>query len=147
MNTQRHRHALPAEVIRIALEDAPDAMLIVDTAGGIRFANQAVTQLFGHVHEELVGRSVEVLIPERFRSQHTVYRDEFSRDKKSRPMGGQRLDLFGLRADGSEFPVAVSLKSIGCEHEWFTIAAIRDMTGHGSAERKLKEAQEQAVRA
>ena len=147
MNTQRHRHTLPPEVIRIALEDAPDAMLIVDTAGGIRFANQAVTQLFGHAHEELVGRGVEVLIPERFRAQHAVYRDEFTRDKKSRPMGGQRLDLFGLRADGSEFPVAVSLKSIGCEHEWFTIAAIRDMTAHASAKRLLKEAQEQAERA
>jgi PAS domain S-box-containing protein len=147
MNTQHPLHALPPEVIRIALEDAPDATLIVDTAGKIRFANRTVTELFGHAHEEFIGRSVEMLLPERFRAGHAVYRGEFTRDRKSRPMGSQRLDLFGLRADGNEFPLAISLKSVCCEREWFTVAAIRDMTSRAIAERKLKEAQEHADRA
>jgi len=138
-----HGHALPPEVIRIALEEAPDAMLIVDASGTIRYANQTVTELFGHPHEELVGHSIEVLVPERFRNRHAAYRAEFTQDRKTRPMGGQRLDLFGLRADGSEFPVAISLKTVHCE-EWFTVAAIRDMTGHVMAESRLREAKDQA---
>ena len=108
-------HALPPEVIRRALDDAPDAMLIVDAAGTIRFANENVTALFGYPHTELIGRSVEALMPERFRSGHVMYRGEFARNKKARPMGGHRLDLFGLRADGSEFPVAISLNPVHCD--------------------------------
>ncbi len=123
MNKQHRLHASPPEVIRIALEDAPDATLIVDTAGTIRFANQTVTELFGHPHEGRIGRGVEILIPERFRTEHVVYGGDFTRDRQSRPMGGQRLDPFGLRPDGSEFPVAISLKSGCCEQEWFTVAA------------------------
>ena len=62
-------------------------------------------------------------------------------------MGGHRLDLLGLRADGSEIPVAISLKTIYCEPEWFTVAAIRDMTHHVVAQRELREAREEAERA
>jgi two-component system, sensor histidine kinase len=141
-----HDHALPPEVIRIALEEAPDAMLIVDAAGTIRYANQTVSELFGQPHAELVGHSIEVLVPQRFRNQHSVHRSEFTRDKRARPMGGQRLDLFGLRADGSEFPVAISLKTVHCG-EWFTVAAIRDMTSRVMAESMLREARDQAERA
>ncbi|HEV2228212.1 MAG TPA: ATP-binding protein [Steroidobacteraceae bacterium] len=141
MHTQ---HALPPEAVRVALEEAPDAMLIVDLSGTIRFANQSVTELFGHPHGELIGRSVEVLVPERFRKPHADYRGEFTRDKKTRPMGGQRLDLFGLRTDGSEFPVAISLKTVYCHPEWITVAAIRDMTSHVTAESRLREAMDQA---
>jgi two-component system, sensor histidine kinase len=146
MTTAEH-HALPPEVIRIALEDAPDAMLIVDAAGTIRFANENVTTLFGYLHPELIGQSVEALMPERFRSGHVAYRGTFARDKKARPMGGHRLELFGLRMDGSEFPVAISLKSVHCDPEWFAVAAIRDMTSHLLAARELKDAREQADRA
>jgi len=138
-----HNHALPPEVIRIALEEAPDAMLIVDASGTIRYANQTITELFGHPHAELVGHNIEVLVPERFRSRHAAYRAEFTQDRRTRPMGGQRLDLFGLRADGSEFPVAISLKTVHCE-EWFTVAAIRDMTSHVMAESRLREARDKA---
>jgi PAS domain S-box-containing protein len=140
-------HNLPSGLIATALEDAPDAMLIADAEGRIRFANQNVTEVFGHARADLIGRSLEVLMPERFRAAHVARRIEFTCARKSRPMGGQRLDLFGLRADGSEFPVAISLKTIHCESEWFAVAAIRDMTNHMLAERELKEAREQAERA
>jgi PAS domain S-box-containing protein len=141
------RHTLPPQVIRVALEDAPDAMLIVDAAGAIRFANESATTLFGYPHTELIGRSVETLMPARFRSGHVAYRGAFAMDREARPMGGRRLDLFGLRADGAEFPVAISLKSVHCDPEWFTVAAIRDMTNHVVAQRELKEARETAERA
>ena len=138
-----HGRALPPEVIRIALEEAPDAMLIVDASGTIRYANQTITELFGRAHAELVGQGIEILVPERFRDRHAAYRADFTRNRNTRPMGGQRLDLFGLRADGSEFPVAISLKTVHCE-EWFTVAAIRDMTSHVRAESALREARDQA---
>jgi PAS domain S-box-containing protein len=147
MTTPHHSHALPPEVIRIALEDAPDASLIVDFTGTIRFANQSAADLFGRSHGELIGRSVEALIPARFRGGHTIYRDEFANDKKARPMGGHRLDLFGLRADGSEFPVAISLRPVACKPESFIVAAIRDVTANMEAARALQEAREQADRA
>ncbi len=136
-------HPLPPEVIRIALQEAPDAMLIVDASGTIRYANQTITELFGHPHAALIGHSMEILVPERFRNRHAGYREEFTRDRKMRPMGGHRLDLFGLRADGGEFPVAISLKTVHCD-EWFTVAAIRDMTSHVMAESRLREARDQA---
>jgi len=140
-------HPLPPPVIRAALEDAPDAMLIVDATGTIRFANEYVKTLFGHPRDELVGRSIEALMPERFRTGHAVFREQFTRSKQARPMGGQRLDLFGLRVDGSEFPVEISLKSIYCEPDWFIVAAIRDLSSRAAVERGLKEAQANADRA
>jgi two-component system, sensor histidine kinase len=140
-------HLLPAEAIRVALEDAPDAMLIVDREGTIRFANESVRVLFGHPHDELVGENLELLIPERFRAGHVRYREQFAKNPIPRGMGGQRLDLYGLRADGSEFPAEISLKAIRCEPEWFTVAAIRDLTGRAALERELREARSQAEHA
>ncbi len=140
-------HPLPPEVIRLALEDAPDATLIVDTAGTIRFANQSVEALFGHRHDGLVGRSVEALIPERFRAGHVIYRDQFARGDQARVMGGHRLDLFGLRADGSEFPAEISLKPVNCEPERLVVAAIRDVTKRCTVERQLNEARDEAEQA
>jgi two-component system, sensor histidine kinase len=140
-------HQLPPDLIRSALEDAPDAMLIVGAAGTIRFANQSVEALFGHTHDELMGRSIEALIPERFRAGHVKYRGQFEKAHTPRAMGGHRLDLFGLRADGSEFPAEISLKPVHCDGEWLTIAAIRDVTHRAMEQRELKEAREEAERA
>jgi len=138
---------LHPEVIRTALADAPDAMLIVDAAGTIRFANQSLEALFGYAPHELVGRSVESLMPERFREGHAIYRDQFVTANKARPMGEHRLDLFGLRADGSEFSAEISLKPVYCQEEWLTVAAIRDVTHRATVERELKEARARAERA
>lgn len=138
---------LPADAIRVALEDAPDAMLIIDAPGTIRFANESVKALFGHSNDELVGRSVEALIPERFRAGHVRYREQFEKHHVPRVMGGHRLDLFGLRADGSEFPAEISLKPVYCEPEWLTVAAIRDVTHRAAEQRELKQAREDAERA
>jgi len=121
-------------------------MLIVDSSGVIRFANHHVAELFGHPPERVVGLSVEALIPARYRAPHEADRGRFMRERRERSMGSG-LDLVALRADGTEFPVEISLGHVVCEPEAFVVAAIRDITGHLEAERALKEAREQAERA
>jgi len=139
-------HVLPPEVMSAVLEAAPDAMLVVDPAGTICFANAHVTELFGHPHERLLGERVELLIPARQRSSHEQHRREYTQSGRARPMGAG-LGLVGLRADGSEIPVEISLSHVRCDPGHFVVAAIRDMTDHVRVERALREAREQAERA
>ena len=94
---------LSAELVRSAL-DSSDAMVLVDNQGIIVFANQQLLSLFGYHLEEIQGQSIELLIPERFRTRHMGHRAEFAADKRTRPMGAG-LDLFARHKDGSEFPV------------------------------------------
>jgi len=141
-----HMLVLSSELIGAVLEAAPDAMLIVDRAGTVRYANRHVTELFGHEHDRIVGHSVEALMPERFRAVHARHRDNYRSNPWPRPMDAG-LELFGLRADGSEFPVEISLSPVECKPESFVVAAIRDMTNHFRVERQLQEAREHAERA
>src|SRR3974377_1914608 len=97
-----------AELARSALDAAPDAMIIVDGDGIIQFANRQVSALFGYPHEQIIGLSVERLMPERFRNRHIAHRHDYAAATRLRPMG-QGLTLFGLRRDGSQFPVEISL--------------------------------------
>jgi two-component system, sensor histidine kinase len=139
-------HMLSSELICAVLESAPDAMLVVDGSGTIRFANRHVTEVFGFPHDELVGHQVEELVPERFRAAHGVFRDQYMQRRRVRPMGSD-LALLGLRADGTEFPVEISLSPVDCEPEVLVVAAIRDITNHLRVENQLKQAREQADRA
>ena len=126
---------LPAELARGALDAAPDAMIIIDGAGIVRYVNRQVSVLFGYAHDEIVGQPVEQLIPERFRSRHPGHRAAYGRQLRVRPMG-TGLDLFGRRADGSEFPVEISLSPIEDGERRLVAAAIRDVT-----ERKREQAE------
>jgi len=146
VHERSHVGMLSSELIRAVLEAAPDAMLIVDGAGTVRFANAHVSEIFGYPQERIVGRPVEELIPGRFRRAHDMDRRAYMRAARARPMGS-RPELTGLRADGSEFPVEISLSPVDCEPEPMVVAAIRDISNHLRIESEFKEAREQAERA
>ncbi len=95
---------LTSDLVRRVLDSAPDAMIIIDSAGAIVFANRQVETFFGYEAAALVGEKVELLLPERFRTRHVGHRDGYADKKQVRPMGSG-LELFARRRDGSEFPV------------------------------------------
>lgn len=136
----------PPELARSALEAAPDAMLIIDASGAIRYANRQVTALFQYDREGLIGESIERLMPERFRSRHVHHRDGFFANMRLRPMG-QGLELFARRADGSEFPVEISLSPVDGADRMLVAAAIRDVTARKRAETELIAARQASERA
>lgn len=122
---------------RALLEAAPDAMVIVGQDGVIELVNQQAERMFGRPRVELVGKPVEILMPERYRGAHVGHRGGFFTDPRTRPMG-QGLELFGVRADGSEFPVEISLSPLESEHGVVVTAAIRDITERKLAERAMR---------
>jgi two-component system, sensor histidine kinase len=134
------------ELARRALDAAPDAMIIIDATGIVRFANRQVSALFGYTHDDIVGQSVERLMPERFRSRHVGHREHYAKALRQRPMG-QGLALFGQRQDGSEFPVEISLSPIQDSDPVLVAAAIRDVTDRKRVEAELTLARETAERA
>jgi PAS domain S-box-containing protein len=137
---------LSAELVRSVLESAPDAMIIIDASGLVLFANHQTTALFGYSRDAVIGRKVEMLLPERFRYRHVGHRSSYAEAGRARPMG-IGLDLFALRANGTEFPVEISLSPIRDGTELLIAAAIRDVTDRKRAERELKEARAEADRA
>ncbi|TLZ05582.1 MAG: PAS domain S-box protein, partial [Gammaproteobacteria bacterium] len=136
----------PPELARSALDAAPDAMIIIDASGVIRFANRQVSALFGYPRDDIIGMGVEHLMPERFREQHLAHRQSYTHSVRVRPMG-VGLDLFGQRADGTEFPVEISLSPIEDGNKVLVAAAIRDVTDRKRAEAELIAARRAADRA
>jgi two-component system, sensor histidine kinase len=135
-----------AELARSALDAAPDAMLIVDGQGIIRFANRQASALFGYPRVQLVGQGIEMLMPERFRARHVAHRESYMRSLRVRPMGAG-MTLSGLRQDGGEFSVEISLSPIPGPDGGLVAAAIRDVTDRKRVESELKVAREASERA
>ncbi|PYJ59472.1 MAG: hypothetical protein DME74_12495, partial [Verrucomicrobia bacterium] len=99
------------ERFRRVVEAAPNAMIMVNQEGQITLANQQAEKTFGYPREELLGRPIEMLVPERVRSGHRGFRHDYLCDPQARPMGAGR-ELFGRRKDGSEVPVEIGLSPI-----------------------------------
>jgi PAS domain S-box-containing protein len=115
-----------------ALLDAmPDAIVIADTAGRIVEINIHTVGMFGYSRAELVGEPVEALMPERFRGKHVGEREEYAGNPHVRPMG-LGMALFGMKKDGQEFPIEISLSPYHSALGPLVVAAIRDVSGRKS---------------
>jgi PAS domain S-box-containing protein len=130
----------------MALEDlfefSPDGVLMTDAGGVIRDANPRAAELFGYTVDELMGMSVEALVPERFRDRHPGHRQNYNAHPHARAVGAA-LNLSGLRRDGTEFPVDIMLKPMQTPEGVMTMSFVRDMTEQRAAMDMIRKQDQQ----
>jgi formate hydrogenlyase transcriptional activator len=136
-DASEHAHAL-FERLFLA---SPDAIIVTTTDGHISAASPATERLFGYSQSELIGNLVEILIPERFRGRHPQRRDSYLAAPVVRPMG-TGLELYGLRKDGTEFPVDIMLSPVDAGGDHSVLTVVRDITERKQAEADLRQSEE-----
>lgn len=128
--------------LRTLFEFSPDAIMVSDGDGKITDVNGQLERFFGYPRTELVGQSVEILVPERFRNVHPNHRRNYTEQAKTRPMG-MGLALFARRKDGSEFPVDIMLGPIESPEGRLVLTVIRDLSQRKAAEEALRRSEEE----
>ena len=118
-------------------QHATEGILVVNQQGDIVRFNPSAEKLFGYASAELIGKKIEILIPQRFAHNHTSHRDQYANNPHSRPMG-LGMELWGLKKDGSEFPLEISLSPFESPEGRYIMAFIMDITIRKQAEEKQK---------
>ncbi len=144
-STAKARSRFARADFQMLLEASPEGVVITDAKGLIRYSNRHTSLLFGYAQDELLDHPIEMLVPERFRTNHLAYREGYSRDPVLRPMGSG-LTLYGRRKDGSEFPLEISLSPLRIKDVSYTISTVRDITQRLRLEATARE-QEQRMQA
>lgn len=126
--------------LHAVLESVPDAVIAADRDGTIVLVNRQTEELFGYNRSELLGRPVEILMPERFQLGHVAQRERYFADPRIRPMGAN-LDLWGRRRDGREFPVEISLSPLPTPAGFLVTTTVRDISIRRHAETQLRNAE------
>jgi PAS domain S-box-containing protein len=132
------------EAFERLFEASLDALLVVDRSGLIVGANERVKEIFGYTRSEILGASVEGLVPGSLRDQHRADRDRYNAAPRAGPMG-RGLDLKACRKDGSTFPVEVSLSPLQSRGELQVLASVRDITARKRLEEDLDATRMQAI--
>jgi formate hydrogenlyase transcriptional activator len=131
----------PAGFVQATIEHlfdfSPDGILVTDGEGKIREANPRATELFGYSKEELIGQPIEILVPQRFRGRHPQHRENYSAHPRARRMGAA-MNLWGLRKDGTEFPVDIMLKPIAGKDGSAVLSIVRDVTEQHEAQEQMR---------
>ncbi len=128
------------ERFRLAIESAPYAKVMVDQRGQIVLVNRQTEKLFGYDRSELLGKSIEILVPDRFRGAHPGQVAGYMVDPTARAIGGGR-DLYAQRRDGSEFPVEIGLNPLRTAEGLFVLSAIIDITERKRAQEALRQSE------
>lgn len=133
------------EEFRLTVEASPSGIILADQTGKIVLVNAHVEELFGYGREELMGRPVEILVPDRVAHHHPEHRARFFAAPTARPMGAGR-ELFGRRKDGSEFPVEIGLNPIETSKGVLILAAVVDISARKRAEEEAQLRRDQINR-
>jgi len=136
--------ALTDHALRGAVDSAPDGIVIVDEAGTILFVNPMIERLFEYERNQLVGKSVDLLLPDALRGRHAARRAAYAEHPQTRPMGAG-LELRGQRRSGAEFPVEISLSPVQSGDHALVIAIVRDITERRDAAEELARARAELV--
>src|SRR6185369_7045600 len=131
---------------RQVVESAPNAIVMINGAGNIEMVNAQAERVFGYERREMLGSPIEMLVPQRFRKAHPGLRGSFFSRPVSRPMGVGR-DLYGLKKDGSEFPIEIGLNPIETDEGTMVLSAIVDISSRKRLEARFRQVVESAPNA